>query len=298
MIDLSPYLFGGLAAMFAETITFPVDTAKTRLQLQGQDCDKKWARLRYRGMLNCLVTLVREEGVASLYQGITPALVRQAVYGTIKFGLYYSAKETLSTIVEKKESAIVNLTCAIFAGSVSSAIATPTDVIKVRMQARATQGCGGFVKVGRDIYGLEGVRGLWRGVVPTAQRAALVAGLQLPVYDLTKQRLCASNNPHLKESVVCHLISSLTAGMSAAVASNPVDVVRTRIMVQRRYLKSHPSLASSVILYRSALHCGIHTVSTEGFPALYKGFVPAFARMGPWNVIFFVVYEKLKALKI
>ena len=102
--------------MFAETITFPVDTAKTRLQLQGQNCDKRWARQRYRGMLNCLVTLVKEEGVASVYQGITPALIRQAVYGTIKFGLYYSAKESLSTIVEKKESAIVNLTCAIFAG--------------------------------------------------------------------------------------------------------------------------------------------------------------------------------------
>ena len=49
---------------------------------------------------------------------------------------------------------------------------------------------------------------------------------------------------------------------------------------------------------RSAFHCGLHTVTTEGFPALYKGFVPAFARMGPWNVIFFIVYEKLKTLKL
>ena len=50
--------------------------------------------------------------------------------------------------------------------------------------------------------------------------------------------------------MVCHLISSLTAGMSAAVASNPVDVVRTRIMVQRRYLRTTPDLAVSVTLYR------------------------------------------------
>ena len=33
---------------------------------------------------------------------------------------------------------------------------------------------------------------------------------------------------------------------------------------------------------------------TEGVLALYKGFFPAFARMGPWNIIFFVVYEKLQ----
>ena len=35
-------------------------------------------------------------------------------------------------------------------------------------------------------------------------------------------------------------------------------------------------------------------VRSEGPLALYKGFFPAFARMGPWNVIFFLVYEKLQ----
>ena len=38
----------------------------------------------------------------------------------------------------------------------------------------------------RDIYVKEGLRGLWRGVTPTAQRAAVVAGVQLPVYDWAK----------------------------------------------------------------------------------------------------------------
>ena len=76
------------------------------------------------------------------------------MYGTIKFGLYYSAKETLSPSVSRQnESMLLNLVCAIFAGSLSSAIATPTDVIKVRMQAKATQGVtGGFFTVGKDIY--------------------------------------------------------------------------------------------------------------------------------------------------
>ena len=37
MPDLSHYVYGGLSAMTAEVVTFPIDTAKTRLQLQGQD---------------------------------------------------------------------------------------------------------------------------------------------------------------------------------------------------------------------------------------------------------------------
>jgi solute carrier family 25 protein 14/30 len=174
-------------------------------------------------------------------------------------------------------------------GSVSSAIATPTDVIKVRMQAKATEGLGGLYTVARDIYTNEGVRGLWRGVCPTAQRAALVAGVQLPVYDWTKSRLCTGPSALMQDGVGCHFLSSMVAGFSAALASNPVDVVRTRLMVQRR---------SANTVYKSAVHCGLHTIGTEGVTALFKGFVPSFARMGPWNVIFFVVYEKLKSLKL
>ena len=90
------------------------------------------------------------------------------------------------------------------AGSVSSAVATPTDVIKVRMQARATGGLGGFLTVARDIARSEGVGGLWKGVCPTAQRAALVAGVQLPAYDLVKQRLCRAG---AGDGPVCHLVA-------------------------------------------------------------------------------------------
>lgn len=32
----------------------------------------------------------------------------------------------------------------------------------------------------------------WQGVVPTAQRAAIVVGVELPVYDITKKHLILS----------------------------------------------------------------------------------------------------------
>jgi hypothetical protein len=38
------------------------------------------------------------------------------------------------------------------------------------------------------------------------------------------------------------------------------------------------------------------TVKNEGLMALYKGFIPTWVRMGPWNIIFFVTYEQLKQL--
>ena len=70
-------MFIGLSAMLAESCTYPIDTAKTRLQLQGQHLEKRWQLIRYKGMTNCLVTIVKEEGVKAMYQGLSSALVRQ-----------------------------------------------------------------------------------------------------------------------------------------------------------------------------------------------------------------------------
>ena len=76
-----------------------------------------------------------------------------------------------------------------------------------------------------------------------------------------------------------------------ALISSPCDVIRVRMMDQERL--RHPD-KSPVRIYKSAGECFSVTIRNEGFPALYRGFVPAFMRMGPWNIIFFLVYERLK----
>ncbi|XP_059087954.1 kidney mitochondrial carrier protein 1-like [Tigriopus californicus] len=277
--DVHPFLFGGVASCMAEAVTYPIDTAKTRLQLQGQTIDRRYQHRLYTGLFNCWKRIVQEEGVARLYHGLSPALLRQAVYGTAKYGLYYSIKDW----IPGEESNVKNVACAIMAGGVSSAIANPTDVLKVRMQSQIALVKGSSLVEGfRDIYFKEGLKGLWRGMVPTAQRAAVVAGVQLPVYDFAK--LFFLRNGLLDNDSSNHLISSFCAGLAACLVSSPVDVIRTRFMSQRCY---------ETKIYKSSFQCGFMTVKNEGLRALYKGFVPAFMRMGPWNIIFFLVYEQL-----
>lgn len=38
------------------------------------------------------------------------------------------------------------------------------------------------------------------------------------------------------------------------------------------------------------------TIRNEGFLALYKGFFPSWLRLGPWNIVFFIVFEQLKKM--
>ena len=49
--------------------TFPIDTTKTRLQIQGQHNDSLHTATRYRGMVDCFLKISREEGIRSLYSG-------------------------------------------------------------------------------------------------------------------------------------------------------------------------------------------------------------------------------------
>lgn len=287
--DWRPFVYGGLASCTAEFGTFPIDTAKTRLQVQGQKQDVSHAELKYRGMTDVFVKTYKQEGFRALYAGIWPAVLRQATYGTIKFGTYYTLKKVLLAQDRFDESVGLNVCCAVIAGTLSSAIANPTDVVKVRMQIRG----GALSSVGlyacfKDVYTQEGLAGLWRGVNPTAQRAAVIAAVELPVYDFCKSYLIAS----LGDRITNHFISSVIASLGSAVASTPIDVIRTRLMNQRK-LKSVVAVEAGYI-YRGTVDCFCQTVKNEGFWALYKGFVPTWFRMGPWNIIFFITYEQLK----
>lgn len=299
--DWRPFIYGGAASITAEFGTFPIDTTKTRLQIQGQKHDQQFNKLRYNGMCDAFMKIARQEGVKALYSGIWPAVLRQATYGTIKFGTYYTLKKLTTEhgiLIDGhgNERVWCNVVCAVTAGAISAAIATPTDVLKVRMQVHG-QGTGhiGLFGCFRDIYRYEGVAGLYKGLGPTAQRAAIIAAVELPVYDFCKLHLMETFGDH----VANHFISSFIASLGSAVASTPIDVIRTRLMNQRGVARAGPTSSNaaqsvSTRLYKGSIDCGIQTVRNEGFSALYKGFVPAWLRMGPWNIIFFITYEQLK----
>uniref|UniRef100_A0A674N382 Solute carrier family 25 member 30 n=1 Tax=Takifugu rubripes TaxID=31033 RepID=A0A674N382_TAKRU len=284
LLNWKPFVFGGLASVTAECGTFPIDLAKTRLQVQGQVGDSKYREIRYRGMLHAMMRIGREEGPRALYSGIAPAMLRQASYGTIKIGTYQSFKRLLVERPED-ETLLTNVICGILSGVISSTIANPTDVLKIRMQAQGNLIQGSMMGNFINIYQQEGTRGLWKGVSLTAQRAAIVVGVELPAYDITKKHLILSG--YMGDTVYTHFLSSFVCGLAGALASNPVDVVRTRLMNQR-----------GGALYQGTLDCILQTWRHEGFMALYKGFFPNWLRLGPWNIIFFLTYEQLRKINV
>ena len=62
----------------------------------------------------------------------------------------------------------------------------------------------------------------FQGVGPTSQRAAVIAAVELPVYDISKESL----KEKLGDTMTNHFISSFIASLGSAIASTPIDVIR------------------------------------------------------------------------
>jgi hypothetical protein len=76
---------GGIAGVGAKALTYPLDTAKKRMQVAGLD-DLSWPPLR--GPIDALRRIAAVEGLAGWYRGALPALLKSAFSTAIIFGTY------------------------------------------------------------------------------------------------------------------------------------------------------------------------------------------------------------------
>ncbi|XP_057309655.1 mitochondrial uncoupling protein 4-like [Hydractinia symbiolongicarpus] len=283
------YCLSAIAATVAETVTFPLDITKTRLQIQGEHASKNHGRQihQYRGMVKTAAGIVTEEGLSKLWQGLPPAVLRHFVYSGCRMGFY----EYLRDYVMKKDTdgyfpLWKSIVAGMSAGAAAQFLASPTDLVKVQMQMEGKRLLEGRTKRYRGtmhafqiIVKENGIRGLWRGWLPNVQRAALVNLGDLTTYDTAKHTILRKTG--LQDNYVTHTLSSICSGLVAATLGTPADVIKTRIM-------NNPDQ------YKGSLDCFVKAVKYEGFFSLYKGFLPTWARMAPWSLTFWLTFEQIR----
>ncbi|XP_078000361.1 dicarboxylate carrier UCP2-like [Glandiceps talaboti] len=297
------FVCAGTAACMADMITFPLDTAKVRLQIQGEGSKvtkksisaitKSLVRksikpeVRYNGMVGTISTIAHQEGPRALYNGLNAGLQRQMSFASVRIGLYDSVKQYYQSGIAYSlpgGGVITRVLAGMTTGAMAILVAQPTDVVKVRLQAQSNQGgpkrYHGAFHAYKTIAKTEGVRGLYRGTLPNVTRNAVINSAELVVYDLTKEKILSLKL--LSDSLPCHFVSAFCAGFIATCVASPVDVVKTRFM------------NSSKGQYRGAIDCAVKMFKEGGAKSFYKGFMPSFMRLGSWNVFMFIFYEQLK----
>ncbi|KAI5863471.1 mitochondrial dicarboxylate carrier [Durotheca rogersii] len=268
-----PFWFGGTASSLAACVTHPLDLVKVRLQLRSGDAP--------RNMSGTFIHIVRKQGPLGLYNGLTASLLRQMTYSTVRFGVYEDLKSRFTHEGTVKPSLPLLIGLSTFSGFLGGISGNAADVTNVRMQQDTAlpaarrrhykHGLDGMFRMLRE----EGPRSWFRGVWPNSTRAALMNASQLASYDSFKAWLMTYTP--LGDTTTTHFASSLLAGFVATTICSPVDVIKSRVM------SAHDE--------QGILHLLRTIYAKEGAAWMFKGWVPAFLRLGPQTICTFLFLE-------
>ncbi|KAJ8906507.1 hypothetical protein NDN08_003000 [Rhodosorus marinus] len=178
---------GGLATMISEGIMVPLDVVKQRQQISS----KKHART----ISESVRYIYREHGLGAFYAGYRTSLLMAIPFTTVQYSVYEFAKGVIlrrKGIGEQDFSAGSHCLAGAVAGGTASAVTTPLDVVKTRLQTQGEVGARRYRDLRhamKTIYLEEGIRGLFRGVQPRVLFFTPAAAICWTTYELSKHTL-------------------------------------------------------------------------------------------------------------
>jgi hypothetical protein len=163
------------------------------------------------------------------------------------------------------------------AGVTSTITCFPLEVLRTRLAC--SDAYRNVVHAAVSIVRTEGPRALYGGLGPSLAGVIPYAGANLGMYDGLRWAYCRSTGEERVPKVVALLIGSL-AGVSAATATFPLEVVRRRMMMgcvtwhaccvlsracaDACGISSHLNVLSRVLCARVADSCGISSLALQG----------------------------------
>lgn len=87
-------LISGTSCAVISAILNPFDVTKIRLQNQPSGF------IKYKGMMSGARVILLEEGVAGLSKGMTPSMLRELSYSSVRFGAYEPIRETVGAFID------------------------------------------------------------------------------------------------------------------------------------------------------------------------------------------------------
>lgn len=158
---------------------------------------------------------------------------------------------------------------------------TPLDVVKCNMQTDP-KNYTGIVQGFRKIAGEQGVRGLFRGWVPTAFGYSAQGAFKFGLYEYFKKTYSDMAGPEAakKYQNLIYLAGSASAEFFADIALCPFEAVKVKVQTVPGYARG---IADGLPKF----------VQQEGVGGLFKGLTPLWGRQIPYTMMKFGAFENV-----
>ncbi|CAB9513258.1 25 member 40 [Seminavis robusta] len=304
---------GSVGSVVSSVVSQPFEVAKVKLQNSDQPRVLGWSKNRAPGTFSVLRHVMANQGVRGVYAGLAPTMVMSIP----NYALYLTAYDEIVSYLRTKQSTGTVLsndgTVPLVGGAVARLIATtavaPLEMLRTRNASQRLPtrtnpnqklGLVGNVSVWNDLKNIvrkEGIVSLYTGILPSLGRDVPFAA----VYMLCLERIrdesrriwmvdeaIASSPRHPTQLIMFEFINAAMAGMVAATATAPMDVLKTRaqsaIYEDNTRSSSSQNRESTMRVLRSI-------VRTEGVSGLWRGNQARMMKVAPQYAIMISFYE-------
>ncbi|KAK9467182.1 mitochondrial carrier domain-containing protein [Lipomyces arxii] len=173
-------LTGATAGATEAFVVVPFELVKIRLQ------DKNSGSL-YKGPLDCAISIVKKEGILSMYNGLEATLWRHILWNAGYFGVIFKVRAMMPKADTPTEQTMNDLIAGSIGGTAGTILNTPSDVVKSRVQntVRVEGVTPKYNWAWPSMYTVakeEGFGALYKGFVPKVLRLGPGGGILLVVF--------------------------------------------------------------------------------------------------------------------
>ncbi|XP_060816091.1 mitochondrial thiamine pyrophosphate carrier-like [Bombus pascuorum] len=182
------FVAGAGAGFIATTISFPFDTLRTRLVAQSNN------HVIYKGICHSCSCIIRHESPKAFFYGLLPTVLQIVPHTGLQFAFYAFFSDMYKKYYDETDISFFN---SIISGSAAGLLAKtavyPFDLSRKRLQIQGFKNgrkgfgtffeCKGLIDCLKLTIRKEGVKGLFKGLVPSQLKASMTTALHFTVYE-------------------------------------------------------------------------------------------------------------------
>ena len=148
----------------------------------------------YSGIVDCLTTIIKTEGPNALYKGSIASIAGIIPYAGIDLMSNSIIKDHASEYYKSKgqePGVSVVIGSGMASSSLGMIVTYPLNLIRTRLQASGMPGAvaySGFMDCFKKAIQHEGMKGLYKGIVPNLLKVMPAASISYTVYDLMQKK--------------------------------------------------------------------------------------------------------------